>query len=106
MSANRTVFLRFAETGSARRVWLWFREQGHKFPLQVHARADIRWIEASYHAIHPVLSNPVYAGAYVYRTMRMELTLHSTGIRRKRIKLLPRDQSTAIPRTKGGITIG
>ena len=92
VSAIRTVFQRFAETGSARRVWLWFRDQGHKFPLQMHARAEIRWIEASYHAIHQVLSNPVYAGAYVYGRTRTELTLDSAGMRRKRIKQLPRDQ--------------
>ena len=29
-----TVFERFAETGSARRVWLWFRSNNLRFPLQ------------------------------------------------------------------------
>ena len=28
VTAIRTIFARFAETGSARRVWLWFRDQG------------------------------------------------------------------------------
>jgi hypothetical protein len=37
-SAIRTVFERFAEFGSARRVWLWFRSEGLSFPLQ-HAPA-------------------------------------------------------------------
>jgi DNA invertase Pin-like site-specific DNA recombinase len=32
--AIRTVFERFAEFGSARRVWLWFRSEGLSFPLQ------------------------------------------------------------------------
>ena len=62
----RSVFARFAEMGSARRVWLWFRSEGLKFPLQMHAHSEIRWVEASYTAIHQVLTNPVYAGAYVY----------------------------------------
>src|SRR6266704_58536 len=53
-SAIRTVFARFADLGSARRVWLWFRSEGLKFPLQMYARADIRWVEASYTAIHHV----------------------------------------------------
>jgi DNA invertase Pin-like site-specific DNA recombinase len=35
VSAIRNVFARFAETGSARRVWLWFRAQGLSFPLQM-----------------------------------------------------------------------
>src|SRR6185295_6186355 len=76
---------------SARRVWLWLRDRGLKLPLQMSARAEIRWVEASYHAIHQVLTNPVYAGAYVYGKTRTEMTLDAAGVRRKRIRLLPRD---------------
>jgi hypothetical protein len=54
--------------------------------------AEIRWVEASYHAIHQVLTNPVYAGAYVYGKTRTEMMLDASGVRRKRIKHLPRDQ--------------
>src|ERR1700716_86867 len=61
VTAIRTVFARFSETGSARRVWLWFRSEGHKFPLQLHQGGEIRWVEASYTAIHPVLTNPLHA---------------------------------------------
>jgi DNA invertase Pin-like site-specific DNA recombinase len=92
VTAIRTIFARFAETGSARRVWLWLRDQGHKLPLQMHAHAEIRWVEASYHAIHQVLVNPVYAGAYVYGKTRTELTLDAAGARKKRIRHLPRDE--------------
>ena len=59
VTAVRNVFARFAETGSARRVWLWFRSEGLTFPLQMHQNAEIRWVEASYTAIHHVLTNPV-----------------------------------------------
>src|SRR6184192_3952717 len=75
VTAIRTIFARFAEMGSARRVWLWFRSEGLKFPLQLHARAEIRWVEASYTAIHQVLTNPVYAGSYVYGRTRHEIVL-------------------------------
>jgi DNA invertase Pin-like site-specific DNA recombinase len=92
VTAIRTVFQRFAETGSARRVWLWFRDQAYKFPLQMHSPTEIRWVEASYHAVHQVLSNPVYAGAYVYGKTRAEITLDGSGARRKRIRYLPRSQ--------------
>ena len=91
ITAIRSIFERFAETGSARRVWLWLRDQGHKLPLQMSAHAEIRWVDASYHAIHQVLTNPVYAGAYVYGKTRTEMTLDASGVRRKRIRLLPRD---------------
>jgi DNA invertase Pin-like site-specific DNA recombinase len=92
VTAIRSIFERFAETGSARRVWLWFRAQDHKLPLRMSEHAEIRWVEASYHAIHQVLTNPVYAGAYVYGKTRTEMLLDASGVRRKRIKHLPRDQ--------------
>ena len=91
VAAIRSIFVRFAETGSARRVWLWLRDQGYQLPLQMSAHAEIRWVAASYHAVHQVLTNPVYAGAYVYGKTRSQITLDAAGVRRKRIKLLPRD---------------
>src|SRR6516225_3188211 len=72
VTAVKSVFERFAETGSARRVWLWFRDQGYQLPLQMSAHAEIRWVAASYHAVHQVLTNPVYAGAYAYGKTRTE----------------------------------
>jgi hypothetical protein len=86
------VFARFAETGSARRVWLWFRSERLTFPLQMHQGAEIRWVEASYTAIHHVLTNPVYAGAYVYGKTRQETTLDAAGARKKRVRYLPRSE--------------
>ena len=75
VTAIRSVFAKFAETGSARRVWLWFRSEGLPFPLQMHQGHDIRWVDASYTAIHHVLTNPVYAGAYAYGKTRTETVL-------------------------------
>jgi recombinase/recombinase-like zinc beta ribbon protein len=92
VTAIRTIFDRFAEMGSARRVWLRLRDQRLKLPLQMHARADIRWVEASYHAVHQVLANPVYAGAYVYGKTRTQVTLDAAGVRKKRIRQLPREE--------------
>src|ERR1700726_1612907 len=90
VTAIRDVFARFSEMGSARRVWLWFRSQGLKFPLQMHFRAEIRWVEASYTAIHQVLTSPVYAGAYVSGKTRQETILVASGPRKTRIRHLPR----------------
>jgi DNA invertase Pin-like site-specific DNA recombinase len=45
VQAIRNVFERFAETSSARRVWLWFRSNGLLFPLQ-DTRSfgrDVQW---------------------------------------------------------------
>src|ERR1700723_2272592 len=87
-----SVFARFAETGSARRVWLWFRSEGLRFPLRMHQRCEIRWVEASYTTIHHVLSNPVYAGAYAYGKTRRETTLDASGARKKRVRHLPQSE--------------
>jgi len=92
VTAIRTIFERFAEMGSARRVWLWLRDQGLKLPLQMHAHAEIRWMDASYHAVHQVLASPVYAGAYVYGKTRTQVTLDAAGVRKKRIRQLPREE--------------
>ena len=92
VTAIRTVFASFSETGSARRVWLWFRSEGLNFPLQMHQGGEIRWVEASYTAIHHVLTNPVYAGAYAYGKTRQETILDAAGGRKKRLRHLPRSE--------------
>ena len=51
--AIRAVFERFAEFGSARRVWLWFRSEGLSFPPQPHARAPMRLGQPDLHGDPP-----------------------------------------------------
>src|ERR1035441_2587314 len=89
-AAVRAVFARFAEFGSARRVWLWFRSEALSFPTQPHARAPIGWVAPTYTAIHKVLSNPVYAGAYTYGKTRRERFVDEHGNIQWRIPRLPR----------------
>jgi DNA invertase Pin-like site-specific DNA recombinase len=91
-SAIRTVFARFAELGSVRRVWLWLRTDGLSFPMQTRYGGDVRWVDPSYIAIYHVLTNPVYAGAYAYGKSRHEVILDATGARKKRVRKLPRAQ--------------
>lgn len=88
--AIRTVLEKFAEMGSVRQVWLWFRSEGLSFPLQSNATAEIQWITPSYTAIHNVLTNPAYAGAYTYGKTRHERYVDAAGQVRKRIRHLPR----------------
>jgi hypothetical protein len=66
VSAIRTVFAKLTELGSARKVWLWFRSENLSFPLRAHMKSAIRWVAPTYTALHHVLTNPVYAGAYAY----------------------------------------
>jgi len=87
--AIRTIFDKFAELGSVRQVWLWFRSQGLPFPLQSSAGSQIRWVAPAYTAIHHVLTNPVYAGAYAYGKTRREHYVDEQGAVRKRTRHLP-----------------
>lgn len=84
--AIQTVFDRFAEMGSARRVWLHFRSEGLLFPCRQHQRDDVRWIVPAYTKIHEVLTNPVYAGAYIYGKTRFERFVDGDGNVRRRIR--------------------
>jgi DNA invertase Pin-like site-specific DNA recombinase/predicted DNA-binding transcriptional regulator AlpA len=87
--ALRTVFERFAELGSVRQVWLWFRAQGLSFPMQGHPGGAIRWVAPTYTAIHHVLTNPVYAGAYAYGKTRAERSVDAQGHVQTRLRRVP-----------------
>jgi DNA invertase Pin-like site-specific DNA recombinase len=89
--AIRTVFEKFAELGSARQVWLWFHSEGLSFPHECPS-GQILWVKPTYIAVHTVLSNPVYAGAYAYGKSRSERYVDETGRVRKRVRLLPQEQ--------------
>src|SRR6202140_4995873 len=89
VSTVRTVFSKFTELGSVRKVWLWFRSEGLPFPLRSHMKSEIRWVAPSYHTIHQVLTNPVYAGAYIYGKSHRERYVDDQGRLRKRTRLLP-----------------
>ena len=89
VGAIRTVLDRFAEMGSVRQVWLWFRSESLRFPSQKDAwGGEIQWIVPTYGSIHQVLTNPVYAGAYVYGRNRSEPYVDEQGVVRKRSRRL------------------
>jgi DNA invertase Pin-like site-specific DNA recombinase/uncharacterized protein YndB with AHSA1/START domain len=85
----RTVFAKFTELGSVRKVWLWFRSEGLTFPLRSHMKSAICWVAPSYHTVHQVLTNPVYAGAYIYGRCRHERYVDEQGRLRRRTRHLP-----------------
>jgi DNA invertase Pin-like site-specific DNA recombinase/uncharacterized protein YndB with AHSA1/START domain len=88
-SIMRTVFSKFTELGSVRKVWLWLRSEGLSFPTRKHMKGEIRWVTPTYTAIHAVLTNPVYAGAYIYGKSHRERYVDDQGKLRKRTRLLP-----------------
>jgi DNA invertase Pin-like site-specific DNA recombinase len=84
--AIHTIFARFAEMGSARRVWLHFRSEGLLFPSRQHQQADIHWVVPTYTKVHEVLTNPVYAGAYIYGKTKAVHFVDGNGNVRKRVR--------------------
>ena len=90
--AVRSVFERFAELGSIRRVWLWFCSEGLQFPSQYNNRAEIQWGKPTYTAICNMLNSPVYAGAYAYGKSRHERVLDEHGRIKRRVRSLPRSE--------------
>ena len=62
------VFRKFAEFGSVRQVQMWLRQERIEMPAVVYGPSGraVRWGLPAYHAIHKMLGNPTYAGAYAY----------------------------------------
>jgi len=87
--AIQTIFERFAELGSVRQVWLWMRREGVQFPMRRFPHAEIQWVVPTYHQIHSVFENPVYAGAYAFGKTRRERYVDEHGQPRQRMRRLP-----------------
>src|SRR5882724_7931446 len=62
------IFCKFAELGSARQAYFWLDQQQIELPVArgPEDAREIVWRPARYHAVHSVLKNPLYAGAYAY----------------------------------------
>lgn len=90
--AIATVFARFEELGSARQVMLSLREDGLLIPRRRPGSSRLTWSAATYPAIHDFLTNPAYAGAYVFGRTRTEKRLASDGRVVARTVQLPREE--------------
>lgn len=77
--AIAVVFSRFDELGSARQVLLSLRSDGLRLPRRTAGSHHIRWADATYPAIHDFLTNPAYAGAFVFGRRRTKKRLGEHG---------------------------
>jgi DNA invertase Pin-like site-specific DNA recombinase len=88
-----TVFRRFDELGSARQVLISLREDHLLLPRRRNGSTRITWAEASYPAVHDLLTNPAYAGAFVFGRTRTEKRVDpDTGQVLSRDRVVPREQ--------------
>jgi len=92
------VFHRFEELGSARQVMLSMLEDNLLIPRRPTGARRVSWAPVSYPAIHDFLTNPCYAGAFVFGRRRDEKRLDESGRLVTRTRELPRsDWEVLIP---------
>jgi excisionase family DNA binding protein len=98
VEAITTVFRRFAELGTGRQVLLSLRGDGLLLPRRPTRTGRVHWAPATYPAVHDFLTNPVYAGAFVFGRTRTEKRVDASGTVVSRTILLPREEwSVLIP---------
>jgi DNA invertase Pin-like site-specific DNA recombinase len=98
VEAIATVFRRFAELGTGRQVLLSLRGDGLLLPRRPTRTGRVHWAAATYPAVHDFLTNPVYAGAFVFGRTRTEKRVDGSGAVIARTVLLPREEwSVLIP---------
>jgi excisionase family DNA binding protein len=95
------VFRKFAEVGSVRQLVLWLRQERIELPVVIHGRQGrtVQWRLPKYHTVHRLLTNPVYAGAYVFgRTVTQarfeggrKVVTHGIARRREEWEVVIRD---------------
>jgi DNA invertase Pin-like site-specific DNA recombinase len=91
-AAIASVFRLFDELGSARQVMLTMRGDGLLVPRRPTGSRRVTWAPATYASIHDFLTNPNYAGAFVFGRTRTEKRLDDSGKLVVRTRLLPRDE--------------
>ena len=89
--AIKTVFSYFDQLASARQVMLRLLEEDRKLPRKSSRDRRVRWEQPKYKAIHEILTNPVFAGAYAYGRKRTERRVEN-GVVRERQRRTPREE--------------
>ncbi len=71
------VFHKFAEMQTVRQVHLWFRQERLSLPAVSYGPdgRQVEWKLPAYNTIHHILTNPIYAGAYVFGRTGSRITI-------------------------------
>ena len=96
--AIERVFLLWRRLGSARQVVAELLEEGQRLPRRTVGQRRVRWARPSYGAVHDFLTNPAYAGAFVFGRTRQQKSLGPDGqVRAKTIELPLEQWSVCLP---------
>ena len=92
------VFELWRRVGSARQVVVCLIEEEQRLPRRTVGSRRVRWAPANYPAVHDFLTNPAYAGAFVFGRTHQQKSLDEHGLVRRRTVELPVEQwSVCLP---------
>jgi excisionase family DNA binding protein len=92
------VFVLWRRLSSARQVVAELIAEGQRLPRRTVGHKRVRWERASYEAVRDLLTNPAYAGAFVYGRTAQRQGLDEHGRLRRRTVELPLEQwSVCLP---------
>jgi len=86
------VFAKFTELGSARAVAGYFTEEGLPLPHRSAGHDRVEWRSATFAPVHRILTNPTYAGMFVYGRSKTERKVDESGTIRIRPRPLPPEE--------------
>ena len=97
--AIERVFVLWRRLGSARQVVMELIAEGQQLPRRTVGQRRIRWARASYGAVHDFLTNPAYAGAFVFGRTRREKTHRrpTGGVRVRDVDVPLEEWSVCLP---------
>jgi len=96
--AIERVFCLWRQLGTARQVVMELVAEGQQLPRRTVGQRRIRWAPASYGAVHGLLTNPAYAGAFVFGRQRQVKRLDEHGeVRVGRVDVPMEEWSVCLP---------
>jgi hypothetical protein len=96
--AIERVFVLWRRLGSARQVVAELVAEGQRLPRRTVGQRRVRWTRASYGAVHDLLTNPAYAGAFVFGRTRTDKRVDERGeVKAKTVELPLEQWSVCLP---------
>lgn len=90
--AIELVFAKFTQLGSAHQVFRHFQSEDLRLPVRRWDEREVRWQKPRYSAFLGILTNPRYAGAYVYGRTRRQRSVDADGRIQLHIEHMPRER--------------